>query len=84
MMQASTTTEQRAGAGDAATTATEVQRLDSALLDTLGASGSMITGALAVAGVGLALGGVLGLVAGGVAGLGIGALGALGRTSGKN
>ncbi len=44
----------------------------------------MITGGLAIAGVGLAVGGVVGLVAGAAVGLGIGALGAVGRTSGTH
>jgi hypothetical protein len=58
---------------------TEVEKVDSVLLDTLGQGGSMTVGALSLAGVGLALGGVVGVVVGTVAGVGLGALGAVGR-----
>jgi hypothetical protein len=84
MMTTSVSAEQHGDAGSPGATVTEIEKLDGALLDTLGASGSMITGGLAIAGVGLAVGGILGLVAGAAVGLGIGALGAVGRTSGMH
>jgi hypothetical protein len=59
----------------------QLERVDGVLLDTLGGKGSVITGALAGAGVGLAVADIPGTVLGLLVGAALGAVGAVGRSA---
>jgi hypothetical protein len=58
----------------------EIEKVDEVLLNTLGNRGSMITGGLSGAGIGLALGDIPGAFVGLAIGVCLGAIGTLGRS----